>query len=389
MSQSPTGAGPGPTPPSITSLDLFSGAGGLTAGLHLSERIKTVRAVEVDTPAAATFEANHGVGLVYNGTVEEWLRTEDVPEVDLVVGGPPCQGFSMLNRNKVGVHRNGLWERYVEALVLARPKWFVMENVATFLKTPEYRQLLESTGADGVLRDYRLGARVLLAADYGSAQMRRRTVVLGHHRDLDAPLWPRRTHVKSTYATVKEALSGVTSSVIDTELPDRDLVFNEKRLRGPFQTRELHLGRHYESLSLERFSHISPGGNRFDLPLELQTPGWRRHLHGSGDVMGRLAWDKPSVTIRTEFFKPEKGRYLHPEEDRALTHLEAALIQGFPDNYLWVGSKTDIARQIGNAVPLALGEAIGRVLVDAADGGGVNGEPDEGLPLDWSDSRAG
>ena len=82
--------------------------------------------------------------------------------------------------------------------------------------------------------------------------------------------------------------------------------------------------------------------------------------------MGRLVWDKPSVTIRTEFFKPEKGRYLHPTEHRAITHLEAARIQGFPDDYLWVGSKTEIARQIGNAVPLALGRALGRAIALAA-----------------------
>lgn len=79
--------------------------------------------------------------------------------------------------------------------------------------------------------------------------------------------------------------------------------------------------------------------------------------------MGRLHWDKPSVTVRTEFFKPEKGRYLHPVEHRAITHLEAAKLQGFPDDRLWVGSKTAIAKQIGNAVPTALGSALGRQLV--------------------------
>lgn len=88
------------------------------------------------------------------------------------------------------------------------------------------------------------------------------------------------------------------------------------------------------------------------------------HLRpGAGDVMGRLRWDRPSVTIRTEFFKPEKGRYLHPTEHRALTHHEAARIQGFPDEYKWVGSKASIARQIGNAVPVALAKAVGQQLV--------------------------
>ena len=82
-------------------------------------------------------------------------------------------------------------------------------------------------------------------------------------------------------------------------------------------------------------------------------------------MMGRLRWDKPSVTIRTEFVKPEKGRYLHPDEDRAITIMEGALLQGFDPDYLWCGSKASIAKQIGNAVPLQLGAAIGRVLADA------------------------
>lgn len=82
--------------------------------------------------------------------------------------------------------------------------------------------------------------------------------------------------------------------------------------------------------------------------------------------MGRLHWDQPAVTVRTEFFKPEKGRYVHPTEHRTISHHEAARLQGFPDDYLWVGTKADIARQIGNAVPLALGEALGRAISMAA-----------------------
>lgn len=85
------------------------------------------------------------------------------------------------------------------------------------------------------------------------------------------------------------------------------------------------------------------------------------------DVMGRLHWDRPSVTIRTEFYKPEKGRYLHPEENRPITHYEAALIQGFPSDFRWHGSKTSIGRQIGNAVPVPLGEVIANHVADHLD----------------------
>lgn len=347
----------------ITSIDLFCGAGGLSAGLRRgTDRIKVVRAVEHDRAAAATFESNHGEGVTYAGGIEEWLDQESVPEVDLVVGGPPCQGFSQLNRNKVGAERNTLWEKYALTIAQAQPQWFVMENVATFLKSPEYQQMLSWTQRGGLLEDWSVEARVLLAADFGSPQLRRRTVVLGHRKDAPPLGFPWPTHNSSSHVTVREALVDLRQGVTMTRLPERRTMFAGRQFPGPFRTDELHLTRDYEAVSLARFRSIPAGGNRFNLPDHLKTPCWRAHTSGSGDVMGRLHWDKPSVTIRTEFFKPEKGRYLHPTENRAITHHEAARIQGFPDEYVWVGSKTEIARQIGNAVPLSLGSAIGAVL---------------------------
>jgi DNA (cytosine-5)-methyltransferase 1 len=118
---------------------------------------------------------------------------------------------------------------------------------------------------------------------------------------------------------------------------------------------------------MARIKSIKKGGNRFNIPHDLLPDCWKKHTTGSADVMGRLSWEKPAVTIRTEFFKPEKGRYLHPVEHRALTHYEAALIQGFPDDHKWIGSKVSIARQIGNAVPIPLGRAIGRHLASALE----------------------
>jgi DNA (cytosine-5)-methyltransferase 1 len=115
-------------------------------------------------------------------------------------------------------------------------------------------------------------------------------------------------------------------------------------------------------VSIRRYQAIPAGGNRFDLPRHLLPPCWANKTSGTTDVMGRLWWERPSVTIRTEFFKPEKGRYLHPEADRPITHREAARIQQFPDGFLWCGSKVDIARQIGNAVPVGLARAIARTI---------------------------
>jgi DNA (cytosine-5)-methyltransferase 1 len=139
-------------------------------------------------------------------------------------------------------------------------------------------------------------------------------------------------------------------------------------MQGAFAPFELHVGRDYSQLSKERFAAIPAGGNRFNLPDNLLAPCWRNHKTGSGDVMGRMHWAKPSVTIRTEFYKPEKGRYLHPFADRAITHYEAAVLQGFPDTHRFVGSKSSVARQIGNAVPIPLGKAIAAHLAMALAG---------------------
>lgn len=364
----PSAAPEGPVPPApeardaIRVLDLFAGAGGLTAGFHAaSGRFHTIAAVEMDPAAAATFRANHG-GEVYVGPIQDWLAEGDVPDVDVIVGGPPCQGFSTLGKQNVEDDRNALWREYAHTIVRAQPRYFVVENVAAFARSPQYAQFLEEIQPDGMLRDWTFRSAVLNAADYGAPQARRRAVLIGHHRDLPFPGWPERTHA-GRHATVGEALRHVPREPTGIDLPAKRTMVDGKPLPGAFMTAELHLGRDYSDLSLRRFAAIPRGGNRFDLPDELLAPCWRKHRTGSADVMGRLRSDRPSVTIRTEFFKPEKGRYLHPVADRALTHREAAILQGFPEEYRWVGSKTAIARQIGNAVPIPLGRAIGEVLV--------------------------
>lgn len=348
-------------------LDLFAGAGGLSQGFRqASSRFRVVRAVENDPSAAATYAANHG-DVVYAGPIQEWLESEVVPSVDLVVGGPPCQGFSTLGKQDAQDERNALWEYYAHTLELARPKYFLLENVAVFLKSPEYEQFRQRTET-GTLKDYTFAADVLNAADFGAPQARKRAILLGWRRDVAPPAWPRQTHQPTTWRTVRDALAYVTRAVRETDLPGREVLRAGKAYPGPFKSRQLHVTRHYEPISVARFQHIPEGGNRFDLPDVLKAPCWVNHTSGSGDVMGRLRWDQPSVTIRTEFFKPEKGRYLHPSEDRAITHFEAARLQGFPDDYLWVGSKTSIARQIGNAVPIPLGSALATALLNVFDG---------------------
>jgi DNA (cytosine-5)-methyltransferase 1 len=342
----------------ISVLDLFAGAGGLTAGFHqASERFEVRRAVELDTAAAASFAATFGEEVVYRGGIETWLQDEEVPTVDVVVGGPPCQGFSMLGRRDATDERNFLWQEYAATILRAQPKYFVVENVAMFAKSQQFSDFTEATKPHGLLRDYTFEWDVLNAADYGAAQARKRAILIGRRRDLPAIGMPPATHV-GRHRTVSQVFLNIPRQVEGTRLPSRVNEYFGAWLPGPFTPSELHIGREYSEMSRRRFERIPRGGNRFDLPDDLLAPCWRRHSSGSGDVMGRLHWNRPSVTIRTEFFKPEKGRYLHPIENRAITHYEAAMLQGFPETHKFVGSKTAIARQIGNAVPIPLGSAI-------------------------------
>lgn len=284
----------------------------------------------------------------------------------MIVGGPPCQGFSALGKQDVNDDRNSLWKQYAKVIERSKPKYFIVENVVQFLTSSQFSDFQSLTSRGQSLEDYELTASVLNAAMYGVPQTRKRAVVIGRHRDMPNIGLPDPTSPdRANWSTVRQAWVGLPLRVTHTDLPDHITAFEGESLRGEFKTTELHVTRNYEPLSIARFGHIPSGGNRFDIPDDLLSDCWRKHKTGAGDVMGRLDWDRPSVTIRTEFFKPEKGRYLHPSEHRAITHHEAARLQGFNDDYRWCGSKTQIARQIGNAVPIPLAAELGRHIAEA------------------------
>lgn len=342
-------------------IDLFAGCGGLSAGFRSTKMFEPVAAVEHDLYAAATYAANFGEDHIHFGDIAEWVKG-DLPDADVVVGGPPCQGFSNLGAKREDDERNELWERYVDTLAKVRPKAFLMENVDRFLKTHQFESFRARLGK-GALSDYSIQFGVLRATDFGAHQLRRRAIVIGTHKDYPAIPLPEPTMPADGWLTVKHALSDLTPRIPENRLDlptGQDFSVFGRKVPGYFKASDLHLTRNYTQLSKDRFAVIPTGGNRFDLPDHLKAPCWRKHTSGSGDVMGRLVWDKPSVTIRTEFFKPEKGRYLHPDEDRAISHHEAARLQGFPDNFVWCGNKVEIARQIGNAVPVPLAAELGR-----------------------------
>lgn len=346
----------------------------MTQGFKSTGRYQTVVAVELDPAAAATFAQNHDAERVFAGGIEDWLAEGSVPLADVVIGGPPCQGFSALGKQDALDERNFLWRKYAETIIRAKPRYFLLENVRQFLGSPQFTEFESWTAPGGRLEDYELQPLLLNAADFGAFQARVRTIVIGRKKGLPPVELPADGPFKGNHRTVQDAFDGTTPQerriprvTFVRDLPAARMDFGGVSMPGPFTTSELHLTRNYSELSLKRFANIPAGGNRFNIPEELLAPCWVKHKTGSGDVMGRLHWRKPAVTIRTEFFKPEKGRYLHPDPNvhRAITHFEAARLQGFPDDYKWVGSKTAIARQIGNAVPIQLAAYLGDLIADA------------------------
>lgn len=186
------------------------------------------------------------------------------------------------------------------------------------------------------------------AADYGIPQQRKRAFVFGSR--IGVPPLPKQTHRSPNRAPSFETANLPVWRTVQDAIGDLPPV--------PDGT-NWHIGRNPTEMSKKRYRCIPKGGNRWDLPEDLMPECWKRKTKGGTDLFGRLWWDRPSVTIRTEFYKPEKGRYLHPEAHRPITHREAARLQGFDDDFDFVGKKIEVGIQIGNAVPPPLGYRIG------------------------------
>lgn len=355
-------------PEKITTVDLFAGAGGLSLGFERSGLgYEPQFAVEIDPAAARTFKGHFGCE-VYDGPIE---NVEIFPFADVVIGGPPCQGFSPLGRDRDDHTRsqlNELWQQFLRVVRQVKPKAFVIENVPEFQRSAQFGRLLQLMDDDPELQVYGYAYGVLHAADYGVPQSRRRGIFMAVRDMAEVPWPPPPTHGPHApdgqpYCTVQDAIGDLSA-----EADGFDVAFNRAGEQN------LHFGRRPRDTSLARYRAIPEGGNRFDLARnrpDLLPRCWADKPTGTTDVMGRLWWDRPSVTIRTEFFKPEKGRYLHPVADRPITHREAARLQEFPDDFIFEGSKIEIARQIGNAVPVGLGEALARHLHAVAFSKGV------------------
>ncbi|MFT7620943.1 MAG: DNA (cytosine-5)-methyltransferase 1, partial [Myxococcota bacterium] len=364
------------TRPIFDIVDLFCGAGGMTLGFCAGRALtrptterrghhfnfRSVWANDYNTHAAQTYNANFGADHCVAGPIQDVLQQVELPRADVVIGGPPCQGFSLLNRHRSGDGRRAMWQHYMEVVERTRASVFVMENVPQLLKSDEFGHICKRADAMG----FDTSAQILLAADYGVPQTRKRAIVLGWRRDRH-PVGPRfaptPTHFHpdkrdrypslldggQPWLTVRDAIAALPPGPVGTQI---------RAVPAPL---DLHFGRTPTELSKRRYRLVpNEGDNRetlFNAAPEL-TPRCWHNKKGGTDLFGRLWWDRPSVTVRTEFFKPEKGRYLHPSEHRPITHREAARFQSFHDWFAFEGSKTQIARQIGNAVPAVMAARI-------------------------------
>jgi len=322
-----------------TAIDLFAGCGGFSVGLKQAG-FQNLLAVEWDDSCCQTFRANISPRILQCAIQE----VESFPSCDLLVGGPPCQGFSNLGERVPNDPRRQLWRHFLRAVKDSKPLIFIMENVPPLLKSAECEAIRQEAAQLG----YQVEARMLNAANYGAPQQRKRAFVMGSR--IGSPPFPKPTHRNPDEAPTFETQGLPPWRTVRDAIGDLPAVPDGKNW---------HIGRNPTEKSLRRYRCIPPGGNRWNLPRELMPECWRRKTKGGTDLFGRLWWDRPSVTIRTEFYKPEKGRYLHPEEHRPITHREAARLQGFDDDFHFMGKKIAVGIQIGNAIPPPLAYELG------------------------------
>lgn len=351
-------------------IDLFAGAGGLTLGFTklMGQVFKPVWANDFNSYAANTYNLNFGEHCTTGDILEITKdRINEIPKADVVIGGPPCQGFSLLNKQRDGDPRKQLWRPYLKIVEHSEAEIFVMENVPQLLGSEEHEEISEVAHSLG----FKMAFAKLCAADYGVPQTRWRAFIIGCKFAHPADFFPpKKTHRRPDNINTGMLFSEDFDVYVSHAKPwrtVRDAIGDLPppkgiEVRDEHPPLDLHFGRTPTPKSLKRYMAIPKEGmNRFDLQErapELTPACWIRKTKGGTDLFGRLWWDRPSFTIRTEFFKPEKGRFLHPSQNRPITHREAARLQSFPDKFKFTGNKVEIAKQIGNAVPPMLAARI-------------------------------
>lgn len=342
----------------LVALDLFSGAGGLSFGLELAG-IDIVLANDFDPVFCDTYAINHPSTKLLRADIRELnfkteIRNVGFEFIDLVCGGPPCQGFSTVGKKDFNDDRNSLFREFIRVVRETSPKFVVFENVSGFMTMYDgfaYKVLTLELGAMG----YSLSASVLDIADYGLPQRRKRAIVLGCRGSVCN--LPIVTHDK--HLTIMDAI-GDLPSLVPGESSDKYLCDSQTEYQSEMRVGSLGLTEHnaskYGAKMLEILTNIPAGGSLSDLPDHL------RPKFAFANTYARLFPDRPSPTITRNFGTPSSSRCVHPYGNRALSTREGARLQGFPDRYIFCGSKTSKNLQIGNSVPPILGRVIGEVI---------------------------
>ena len=321
----------------ITYVDLFSGVGGLSLGFE-KEGFENVFAIDFDRNACKTYRNNFQNNTmlekdIKNLTEKEILDLAGGREVDAIIGGTPCQGFSIaggIGRKFIDDPRNHLFKEFARVVEILSPKFFVIENVARVFNHNKGKTREEILGLFETL-GYRTDCRVLNAADYGVPQIRSRIFFIGNRLGLDNK-FPKKTVER--HKTVAEVIA---------KLP---------RLESGGSSRiPNHVAMNHSQQMLEKMSHVSNGGSRADIPSDIRPK--------SGDVRKYIRYDsdEPSVCITGDMRK-----VFHYDQNRALTVRELARIQSFPDYFVFEGPTISQQMQVGNAVPPLLAQALAKTV---------------------------
>ncbi|EHD2266750.1 DNA cytosine methyltransferase [Vibrio cholerae] len=378
-------------------IDLFSGAGGFSLAAH-NLGLEIVAAIELDKTASQTYQSNLVERLGQKTSIlnedilsidPEELRKSlgiNIGELSIVLGGPPCQGFSSHRIKDAGVDdpRNKLLLRYFDFVAAFYPKAFLVENVAGLFweRHKSYlTRFLDLANAN----NYRIVfCNTLNAKDYGVPQNRKRAFILGIRDDvkIDKLVFPpKKTHFSpssqevaggaSSWTPASSVFEPITSDIIErfvtdhfrpyTKLSDDDARYYLNRLPSGEKVRKndpCNIHMQPTPKMEERFRRTRLNGSRVDAGAEFELKCHSNGYVGHKDVYGRMFIHQPSNTITTGCNNPSKGRFVHPWKNHGITLRHAARLQTFPDSFIFSGSSTYQAKQIGNAVPPLLGEVL-------------------------------
>lgn len=362
----------------LTVVDLFSGVGGFTLGFLKArgedgQRLFDPRLlVDVDKEAAFTFKSNHpeipflvrDLKTVSADDIKKYARVE---QVDVVVGGPPCQGFSMNGKRLFDDERNQLLKDFVRLVAALRPKVALMENVPSLLgahgaHAEEVEQKLSEAGFDS-------DAMVLQATDYGVPQIRRRAFFIAFRKDLEiAPSFPTPTTAESDFVSAEDAIGDLP--VLQSgegqdacRYPGPATTAYQRARRGTRFLLFNHLARKHAKWFLDKISVIPEGGGNQTLDPEQQFSD-----SYFSQAYARLTRTKPAYTITTSFLNPGSGRFIHYRDCRSITSREAARFQSFDDDFIFHGPAVAQERHIGNAVPPMLSHSWAKHIAAVLDG---------------------